>query len=200
MTPEPAFRLGVWLLFGGVMAMRLYFSQQVRQSRERLMPDREAVRREGRGMFAARVALFLLMAAWLVLYALQPPWIEMLSFSLPDWLRWAGFVLGLASLGWWTWTQSALGKHWSPQLQLRQDHRLVTEGPYAHTRHPLYTAMMGFGISLALLSASWPFVALAALVVAGAILRVPREERMMLQRFGEEYQAYMLRTGRFLPK
>ncbi len=200
MTPEPVFRLAIWLLFAGVMAMRLYFSRQVRRGGERLMPDRAAVQREGRGMFAARVTLFLMMAAWLVLYALYPPWMGMLSFPLPGWLRWVGFGLGLASVGLWTWTQAALGKHWSPQLQLRQDHHLVTGGPYARARHPLYTAMMGFGAGLALLSANWVFLALAVLIVVGAFLRVPKEERMLLERFGADYRAYMQRTGRFLPK
>lgn len=200
MRSEQTFRIAFWVLFAGVLAMRAYFSLRVRQAGERLMPDREAVEREGRGMFAARVVGFFLLMAWLVLYALNPAWMRVLSIPLPAWLRWVGFALGLASLALWTWTQAALGKEWSAQLQLRGEHHLVTTGPYARVRHPLYTAMFGWGVALALVTANWVFVLLALLVIAGLVARVPREEQMMLEEFGAEYQMYMQRTGRFFPK
>lgn len=57
------------------------------------------------------------------------PWMRVLSVAFPGWLRWLGFVLGLASLGFWGRTQLELGKEWSSQLQLREEHRLVTIGP-----------------------------------------------------------------------
>ena len=164
------------------------------------MPDREAIEREGRGMFAARVVAFLFLIVLLVLYAFNSPWIEALSIPLPGWLRWAGFALGLASLALWTWTQASLGKEWSPQLQLREEHHLVTTGPYARVRHPLYTAMLGVGTAFALVTANWVFVLLAVAMFAGLVARIPLEEQMMLEQFGEEYKAYTQRTGRFLPK
>ncbi len=76
----------------------------------------------------------------------------------------------------------------------------MTTGPYARIRHPLYTAMMGYGIGLALVTANWVFVILAVAVIAGLCARVPKEEQMMIKEFGEEYKAYMQRTGRFFPK
>ena len=164
------------------------------------MPDREAVKREGRAMFAIRVAMFFLLLGWLALYAINPTWMGVLSAPFPDWLRWAGFALGLASLALWTWAQASLGKEWSPQLQLREEHHLVTMGPYARVRHPLYTAMLGVGTAFALVTANWVFVLLAVAMIAGLVARVPREEQMMLEQFGEKYKAYMQRTGRFLPK
>jgi hypothetical protein len=62
-----------------------------------------------------------LLLTWLVPRAVSPPWTVALSVPFPGWLRWAGFALGLVTLGFWTWTQIALGKEWSPQLQLRDD-------------------------------------------------------------------------------
>ncbi len=164
------------------------------------MPNHEAVEREGRGMFAVRVVMFIILLGWLALYAIHPAWMEALSIPLPGWLRWTGFALGLASLGFWSWTQAALGKEWSPQLQLREKHHLVTSGPYARIRHPLYTAMLGYGTSLALVTANWIFVVFAMAVIAGLFARVPREEQMMIKEFGEEYKAYIKKTGRFFPK
>jgi protein-S-isoprenylcysteine O-methyltransferase Ste14 len=60
--------------------------------------------------------------------------------------------------------------------------------------------MFGFGISLALVTTNWVFIVLAVAVIAGLIARVPREEQMMIEQFGEQYIAYMHRTGRFFPK
>ncbi len=200
MVPESTFHTAFWVLFAGLLLMRAYFSLQVRRAGARLMPDHEAIGREGRGMFAFRVAAFFILVALLVLYAFDAPWINVFSIPLPDWLRGVGFALGLVSLALWAWTQATLGTEWSPQLQLREEHHLVTSGPYARVRHPLYTAMFGIGIAFALVTANWIFVVLAVAAIAGVIARVPREEQMMLEKFGEEYQAYMGRTGRFFPK
>lgn len=200
MTIELIFRILFWILLAGVLAMRIYFTLRVRKAKERVLPDQQAIEREGRGMFVLRVFLGLLLGGWLVLYAINPPWLEVLSIPFPDWLRWLGFALGLASLGLWTWTQDALGKEWSPQLQLRDEHHLVTNGPYTRIRHPLYTSMFGYAIGLALVTANWIFVILAVFVMAGMLRRVPREEQMMIDEFGEEYKDYMQITGRFFPK
>jgi protein-S-isoprenylcysteine O-methyltransferase Ste14 len=200
MSTEQAFRVAFWVLLGLVLLMRGYFSLRVRQADERLMPDRAAIEREGRGMFAGRVVGFFLLVAWLVLYGLNPPWMQALAFPLPGWLRWAGFALGLASLGLWAWTQWALGTAWSAQLQLRQEHRLVTSGPYSRVRHPLYTAMFGWVASLVLVTANWVFVGLAVVTIAALVVRVPREEHMMIEQFGDQYLEYMKKTGRFFPK
>jgi len=200
MTTETVFRIAFWVLFGGVLGMRFYFSLRVRQAGERVMPDREAVERGGWPVFAVRAVMFFLLIGWLVLYALNPPWMRVLSVPLPDWLRWAGFAIGLASLALWTWTQAVLGKKWPPQLQLRGEHHLVTTSPYAHVRHPLYTAMLGGRAGIALVTANWVFLAFAALSIAGVVARVPREEQMLLGEFGKGYETYRQRTGRFLPR
>jgi protein-S-isoprenylcysteine O-methyltransferase Ste14 len=111
-----------------------------------------------------------------------------------------GFVLGVCSLGLWTWAQVALGALWSPNLMLRKGHRLITTGPYARIRHPLYAGMIGWSYGLGLVSANWIFVILAALVSTVFVLRIPREERMLVKEFGEEYRNYALRTGSIFPK
>ena len=200
MTTESIFRVAFWILLAGVFVMRIYFSLKVRQAGERLMPDREAVQREGRGMFIIRVVMGFVLLGWLILYAINPTWMKVLSVPFPNWLRWLGFALGLASLGFWSWTQVALGKEWSPQLQLRKEHHLVTTGPYARIRHPLYTAMIGYGTSLALVTANWLFIIFAIIATGLTFARVPKEEQMLIQKFGENYKTYMQRTGRFVPK
>jgi protein-S-isoprenylcysteine O-methyltransferase Ste14 len=195
------FRIAFVVLLAGLLAMRGYFMLKVRRAGERLTPDKDAVRREGGvGTLIFRIVFFLFLLAFLVMYTIGMAWIDTFSFLLPAWLRWAGFALGLFSLVFWTWTQVTLDTQWSAQLQLRLDHHLVTSGPYARIRHPLYSAMFAWAIALALLAANWIFVAIAALSIAGTVVRVPKEEKMMLEAFGDEYKEYMEHTGRFIPK
>ena len=200
MKEETLFHALFWTLLGLVLLMQFYFRLRVRLAGVRFLPKQTAIQREGRGAFIAWVIGFFLLIALLASYAAEPPWMVALNFWLPAWLRWAGFALGLASLGLWTWTQLALGSLWSAQLQTRAAHHLITSGPYSRIRHPMYTAMSGWGVSLALVTASWFFVGVAVLVFAIFFTRVPREEKMMLERFGDAYRQYQEKTGLFFPK
>jgi protein-S-isoprenylcysteine O-methyltransferase Ste14 len=200
MNSETTFRLAFWLLLGLTFLMRIWFVIRVRRAGERLLPDMAAIRREGWRIYDIRLFVFLLLIALIVLLVRNPSWGPKLRFPLPFWLRWAGIALGLASLGLWTWTHVALGTLWSAPLQLRTHHRVVTSGPYWRIRHPMYTAFLSWATSLGLVIANWVaivFVVWAAVII---VARVPREEQMMLERFGEEYREYMKKTGRFLPK
>jgi protein-S-isoprenylcysteine O-methyltransferase Ste14 len=200
MNSEGALRIAFWALFGLTILMRSWFALRVRRAGERLWLDRASVRREGWLAHSLRLSLLLLFVAVMALSALDLPWKPKLHFSLPFWVRWTGFAVGLASLGFWTWTHLALGTLWSAQLQLRAHHRLVACGPYLRVRHPMYTAILAWVASLGVVSANWIPVFFAALAAVFLVARVPREEQMMLERFGDEYREYMRRTGRFLPK
>jgi protein-S-isoprenylcysteine O-methyltransferase Ste14 len=201
MTTETVYRIAFFILFMLLLAMRIYFMIRVRRSGGRIMPDEGAIQREGgRGIFVLRVLFFLALLTFLVMYVLGVKWIDAFRFHLPAWLRWVGFVLGILSVAFMTWTQVTLDTRWSAQLQLTKDHYLVTTGPYTRVRHPLYSFVFGWGRSLALLTANWIFVAVCVLSIFGLLWRIPKEEQMMLEAFGDEYKAYMQRTGRFFPK
>ena len=108
----------------------------------------------------------------------------------------------LALAVWLFWRSHAdLGRNWSPSLELREGHELVTEGVYRSVRHPMYASMWLWGVAQALLLQNWVagWVSLVMFMPL-YLLRVPREERMMLDEFGEEYRAYMDRTGRVIPR
>ena len=200
MNSEGTFRLAFWVLLGLTMLMRVGFAIRVRRAGERLMPDQVAIRREGWRICALRLFLFLLLVGLIVLLARDPTWWPKLNLPLPFWLRWAGFALGLASLGLWTWTHETLGTLWSAQLQLRANHRLVASGPYSKIRHPMYTAILAWVTSLGFVIANWVPIIFAVLAGVFLMARVPREEQMMRERFGDEYLEYMKRTERFFPK
>ncbi|HSB67011.1 MAG TPA: isoprenylcysteine carboxylmethyltransferase family protein [Anaerolineales bacterium] len=200
MEPWVLFRVAFFVLLGAMLIMRVAFSLRVHQQGERSMPDRQAIQHEGLWLFVARVVLFFMLIAVLVLYAMNHTWMKELEFELPGWLRWTGFAIGCLSIGLVTWAELELGRQFSPQLQLRQEHQLITTGPYAYIRHPIYTAIYGFGLSLAMVSANWFFVGFFLLSMIGLGVRVPKEERMLMEQFGEEYRVYMEKTGRYGPR
>ena len=201
MATEAVYRFAFLILFILLLTMRVYFMVRVRRSGGRLMPDEAAIQREGsRGAYILRVILFFALMIFLVMYFLGAKWVELFSFSCPGWLRWTGFAIGLVSVSFWTWTQFTLDTQWSAQLQLTTEHHLITRGPYAHMRHPLYTGMFGWSVALFLLTANWIFVAVCALSILGLLWRIPKEEQMMIEAFGDEYKTYMQHTGKFFPK
>lgn len=201
MATENVYRMAFLLLFLLLLAMRVYFMVKVRRSGGRIMPDQDAVRREGgRGVLFIRVVVFLALMTFLVMYFLGLPWIDRFAFSLPAWLRWTGFGVGLITVAFWTWVQIVLDVQWSAQLQLTREHHLITTGPYARIRHPLYTGIFGWCVALSLLTANWIFFGACVLSFIGLLWRIPREERMMIEAFGDEYKSYMQHTGRLFPR
>jgi protein-S-isoprenylcysteine O-methyltransferase Ste14 len=83
---------------------------------------------------------------------------------------------------------------------MREKHHLVTTGPYGWIRHPIYLAMIGFLTGITLVTANIFLVAFLVISIVDLALRIPKEERMMIDEFGGEYEAYMQRTGRLLPR
>jgi protein-S-isoprenylcysteine O-methyltransferase Ste14 len=71
---------------------------------------------------------------------------------------------------------------------------------YRWVRHPMYSALMLCFVGLSLVSAVWPFMVLVLLSILFFFRVVGREEVMMIEQFGDEYRAYMKKTGRFLPR
>ena len=97
-------------------------------------------------------------------------------------------------------THRALGRNWSISLDVRENHELVTGGIYRRVRHPMYSAFWLWAVAQALLLPNW-IAGFAGLAGFGILFfgRVAREERMMLETFGDSYRAYMARTGRVFP-
>ena len=117
----------------------------------------------------------------------------------------APYALGLVAMlaGLWLFYRSHtdLGTNWSVTLQTRANHSLVTTGIYQQIRHPMYASMFLISIAHVLFIPNW-IVGPAYLLSFGIlyVFRVAHEERMMLDRFGSEYRAYMRRSGRLIPQ
>jgi protein-S-isoprenylcysteine O-methyltransferase Ste14 len=150
-----------------------------------------------------RALLFSVIVASLLLPVLYlfTPLLAFADYELPAPAQWIGGPLMLAAL-WLFWRSHAdLGQNWSPTLELRKGHELVQHGVYRRVRHPMYAAIFLFSLAQGLLLENWlaGWSALAPFALL-YLLRTPREERMMLEHFGQPYRDYMNRTGRLFPR
>jgi protein-S-isoprenylcysteine O-methyltransferase Ste14 len=160
-----------------------------------------AIGREGRVSFIFRRFIATpALALFLFLDFTDSPWMRPFSIPYPQLAMWLGAGLGLAGLVFLIWVHRHLGKEWSVSLQLNQDHRLVQSGPYARIRHPMYTALFTVYLGLALITANYLVVLAMVLLILSAAARIPREEQMLIERFGDAYREYIRKTGMLLPK
>lgn len=113
---------------------------------------------------------------------------------------WLGLLVLIGALILFRITHKQLGRNWSITLETREGHKLVTDGIYGWVRHPMYSSFIMFALAQALLLPNWIFglIGIVAIFIL-FFMRVPREEAMMVETFGEEYRAYMRRTARVLP-
>jgi protein-S-isoprenylcysteine O-methyltransferase Ste14 len=105
-------------------------------------------------------------------------------------------------LGLWLFHRSHadLGTNWSITLEVREKHRLIAHGVYRRIRHPMYLALLIYSLGQGLVLPNWlagPSYGVAMLLIFA--LRVRREERMMLEEFGKDYEAYMATSKRLIP-
>ncbi len=123
-------------------------------------------------------------------------------FTISLWapVRWIGFGIAVLSLLGLNWVHLTLGRYFSANLALREDHQLIRLGPYALVRHPMYSALLGFFGGAAILSANAVIIAFCLGIGSLLLWRIDREERMLEERFADEYRQYRTQTGRLLPR
>lgn len=151
-----------------------------------------------------RLEILLLTFAW-VAFFVPLLWVATPLFAFADYpLHLVPLLAGIAcfAAGLWLFARSHadLGTNWSITLEVRESHQLVTRGIYRRVRHPMYLALLVYSVGQALALPNW--VAAPSYGVAMALLfalRLGPEERMMRERFGEDYEAYRKRTKRLVP-
>ena len=138
---------------------------------------------------------------FLPLVYLFTPWLDFADYDLPGWLGWIGAVVFAGAIVLLWRSHVDLGRNWSPTLQIRPEHSLITHGVYRHIRHPMYAAHLLWAIAQGLLLANWLagwifFVTSIPLY----LYRMPKEEQLMLDQFGGDYRRYKTRTGGMIPR
>ena len=97
-------------------------------------------------------------------------------------------------------TFRTLGKNLTDTVVTRAAHTLVTRSPYRWVQHPFYLATALAVVANSLVTASWFLALTGGLLFGLLVLRTRIEEEKLIERFGEDYNEYMNRTGRFLPR
>jgi protein-S-isoprenylcysteine O-methyltransferase Ste14 len=192
-------RLFKAVYFAGMIAEIVIRTPYERQ-RNQISKTDQRVSRTERTLLAGLAISFVLP----VVYSLTS-WLDFANYRLS--LRaktrvgGAGVMLMAATLLLFWRSHRDLGTNWSPTLEIGEQHALVTGGVYRMIRHPMYASGWLWAVSQALLLHNW-IAGLSGLVafVPLYFIRVPREERMMLDHFGAAYRAYSARTGRIMPR
>jgi len=187
-------RIARALVLAGIVAMVVIRAPHGRRARSTPIKQRRTGMQEK----------ILLALAWAA-FAVTLTWVFSSELDFADYPLhpapfWIGAALMIAGLWLFYRSHADLGTNWSMSLVTRQGHRLVTEGVYRRIRHPMYASFLIFSLGQGLVIPNWlaaPSYGLAmGLLIA---LRLPREERMMRDEFGSEYEAYMARTKRLIP-
>jgi protein-S-isoprenylcysteine O-methyltransferase Ste14 len=180
---------GTWIIG---YAIRLYYERQARK-----------VQRVGaRHLTRDRIFYWLVFAAFVLALAYAfSPLLDAAHVPLPAAVRWLGLAFAVLGVALLRATHDALGRNWSGKLEIAAGHQFIVVGPYRRVRHPMYTALFCIALAYSLLSSNW--IVAGANILAVALMyfaRVSDEEQMLIDQFGDEYRAYMLRTGRLLPR
>ncbi|WP_348263075.1 isoprenylcysteine carboxylmethyltransferase family protein [Telmatobacter sp. DSM 110680] len=146
-----------------------------------------------------RVFIFLIAIVLLMTTRIPLPWLYFQLWPtglLPFWL---GAIVMIAGLLFAVWAREHLGSNWSRSVTIKQNHELITTGPYGVVRHPIYTGILtGFLGSAIALSQVRGFIAFFLVFIA-LWLKLRMEEKWMRTEFGETYATYARHTAALVP-
>jgi protein-S-isoprenylcysteine O-methyltransferase Ste14 len=142
-----------------------------------------------------RVFIFLIAIVLLSTTRIPLPLLYLQLWPAGLWPFWLGAAVTIAGLLFAVWAREHLGRNWSRSVTIKQGHELITTGPYAVVRHPIYTGILtGFlGIAIAI-SQVRGFIVLVLIFLA-LWIKLRMEEQWMRSQFGEAYATYAHQTA-----
>lgn len=195
MSPELPFRIALVVVIILTMAVTLYHRVRAAASGERISRKEEGyvfaitVRLAGLGLWVATLA-----------YLIVPGSVRWASLPLHQSIRWMGGAGGVGCAVLMYWTLNHLGKNLTDTVVTRKHATLVTSGPYRWVRHPFYVTAALLMTFVTVLTANWLIGVTSLTVLALLAVRTPKEEQLLVARFGQQYRDYMERTGKFVPR
>ncbi len=146
-----------------------------------------------------RALTFLIAIVLLSTTRIPLPWLYLKLWPTGFWPFWLGAAVTIAGLLFAVWAREHLGSNWSRSVTIKQGHELITTGPYAVVRHPIYTGILtGFLGTAIALSQVRGFIAFV-LVFLVLWLKLRIEEQWMRSQFGETYVTYSHQTAALVP-
>lgn len=195
MSPEIPYQMAVLLLFAAAVSITAYHRLRAAHSGERFDRREE-------GLLLAIVLRFsgLALGTCTLLYLIRPEALGPFSLSLVPLLRWTGASIAVGGVLLLYATLTTLGTNLTDTVSIRDSATLVTSGPYHWVRHPFYVSAALLILGVAVLAANWLIAVCGSLVMLLLVLRTPKEEQKLTDRFGDAYRRYMATTGRFIPR
>ncbi|HTY60863.1 MAG TPA: isoprenylcysteine carboxylmethyltransferase family protein [Acidobacteriota bacterium] len=151
---------------------------------------------------SSRLARLVLMVCAIALICLTRVPIPLLNERfLPHgtWAFWSGAAITACGLLFSVWARRHLGRNWSQAVTLKKDHELITSGPYALVRHPIYTGLVLGILGSAVARGEWRGIVAVALVFVALWRKLRLEEKWMREQFGESYEAYSQKVAALVP-
>jgi len=185
------------LIIGAVLLFPVAFYYRFKSQSTGETLDR---RQEGFAILLTLRPIGLACAVGLFAFMVNPSTMAWSSLHMPDSVRWVGVGIGIAGGALLLWTFSTLGPNLTDTVVTRKTHSLVTRGPYRWVRHPFYDSAALCILANSLVAANWFLLLTGTLTLLLLVVRTRKEEENLLKRFGDDYRAYMQRTGRFWPK
>src|SRR5947207_6423031 len=111
-------------------------------------------------------------------------------------LAWVGVVLCIVGLAFCIWARFTLGRNWRGVVTLKGGHELITSGPYALVRHPIYTGLLAMFVATVIVLGHVAAIVATPLVFASIWIKLRHEEKLMLKQFPDEYADYQRRVKR----
>ncbi len=115
-------------------------------------------------------------------------------------LGWIGFVAAILGMVVTSWSRIALGRYWSDKVILQTEHQLIRTGPYSCMRHPLYSGVLFAVLGTALVLGEVRGLLSFVILLVNYAIKARREERILAERFGPEFNTHVARTGFLLPR
>jgi protein-S-isoprenylcysteine O-methyltransferase Ste14 len=110
-------------------------------------------------------------------------------------------AMALASNAWCLRAIQTLGKQWTFEARVIKGHELITSGPYAVVRNPIYLGMFGLMIATGLVFTTWWALLIAVIIfLVGNQIRIRAEERLLRETFGSQFDDYASRVPAFFPR
>jgi protein-S-isoprenylcysteine O-methyltransferase Ste14 len=176
---------GCWILFAVIwMVAALWTKQSVYQQRRGLL----------------RYLLPLIVGVYLIFKGSRfPDPLGLRVIPSADAIAWTGVVLCIGGLAFCVWARFTLGRNWSGVVTFKGGHELITRGPYAIVRHPIYTGILIMLIGTIIVLGRVAGIIGLPLVFWSFWIKLRYEEQLMLEKFPGQYAAYQLRVKRIVP-
>jgi protein-S-isoprenylcysteine O-methyltransferase Ste14 len=115
-------------------------------------------------------------------------------------IAYTGFAVALAGMGIAVWARIHLGQYWSDKVVLKVDHQLISSGPYARMRHPIYSGVLLGVAGTALVVGEWRGVLAFLLLLTNYAIKAKREEQILAGAFAEGFPEHKKRAGFLFPR